>query len=149
MPLNEYEFFNGVVLNRLVRKGKPIKIDVFPTSGNNSFMINDKVGLYLKFSTKKISPWRFSFTKEHQEEMKIMRDLLENIYLILICGRDGIACIEYEELKQILDEYYEDVEWVSASRLKREQYTIKGSNGKLNFKIADTDYPKKIFEKLD
>lgn len=122
MPLNEYEFFNGVVLNRLVRKGKPIKIDVFPTSGNNSFMINDKVGLYLKFSTKKISPWRFSFTKEHQEEMKIMRDLLENIYLILICGRDGIACIEYEELKQILDEYYEDVEWVSASRLKREQY---------------------------
>ena len=81
--------------------------------------------------------------------MKIMRDLLENIYLILICGRDGIACIEYEELKQILDEYYEDVEWVSASRLKREQYTIKGSNGKLNFKIADTDYPKKIFEKLD
>ena len=32
MPLNEYEFFNGVVLNRLVRKGKPIKIDVFPTS---------------------------------------------------------------------------------------------------------------------
>lgn len=149
MPLNEYEFFNGVVLNRLVRKGKPIKIDVFPTSGNNSFMINDKVGLYLKFSTKKISPWRFSFTKEHQEEMKIMRDLLENIYLILICGRDGIACIEYEELKQILDEYYEDVEWVSASRLKREQYTIKGSNGKLDFKIADTDYPKKIFEKLD
>ena len=149
MALNEHEFYNGVVLNRLIRKGKPIKIDVFPTSGNNSFMINEKVGLYLKYSTKKISPWRFSFTKEHQEEMKIMRDLLENIYLVLICGKDGIACIEYEELKQVLDEYYEEVEWVSASRLKREQYSIKGSNGKLDFKIADTDYPKKIFEKLD
>ena len=149
MALNEYEFYNGVVLNRLIRKGKPIKIDVFPTSGNNSFMINEKVGLYLKYSTKKISPWRFSFTKEHQEEMKIMRDLLENIYLVLICGKDGIACIEYEELKQVLDEYYEEVEWVSASRLKREQYLIKGSNGKLDFKIADTDYPRKIFEKLD
>ena len=149
MALNEHEFYNGVVLNRLIRKGKPIKIDVFPTSGNNSFMINEKVGLYLKYSTKKISPWRFSFTKEHQEEMKIMRDLLENIYLVLICGKDGIACIEYEELKQVLDEYYEDVEWVSASRLKREQYSIKGSNGQLDFKIADTDYPRKIFEKLD
>lgn len=149
MALNEYEFYNGVVLNRLIRKGKPIKIDVFPTSGNNSFMINEKVGLYIKYSTKKISPWRFSFTREHQEEMKIMRDLLENIYLVLICGKDGIACIEYEELKQVLDEYYEEVEWVSASRLKREQYSIKGSNGKLDFKIADTDYPRKIFEKLD
>ena len=149
MALNEYEFYNGVVLNRLIRKGKPIKIDVFPTSGNNSFMINEKVGLYIKYSTKKISPWRFSFTREHQEEMKIMRDLLDNIYLVLICGKDGIACIEYEELKQVLDEYYEEVEWVSASRLKREQYSIKGSNGKLDFKIADTDYPRKIFEKLD
>ena len=101
MALNEYEFYNGVVLNRLIRKGKPIKIDVFPTSGNNSFMINEKVGLYIKYSTKKISPWRFSFTREHQEEMKIMRDLLDNIYLVLICGKDGIACIEYEELKQL------------------------------------------------
>ncbi len=149
MALNEYEFFNGVVLNRLIRKGKPIKIDIFPTSGNNSFMINDKVGLFLKYSTKKISPWRFSFTREHQEEMKIMKDLLKDVYLVLICGKDGIACIEYEELKVVLDEYFEDVEWVSASRLKREQYSIKGSNGKLDFKIADSDFPKKIFDKID
>tara|TARA_B100000900_G_C20037514_1_gene496590 strand:- start:37 stop:486 length:450 start_codon:yes stop_codon:yes gene_type:complete len=149
MALNEYEFFNGVVLNRLIRKGKPIKIDIFPTSGNNSFMINDKVGLFLKYSTKKISPWRFSFTREHQEEMKIMKDLLKDVYLVLICGKDGIACIEYEELKIVLDEYFEDVEWVSASRLKREQYSIKGSNGKLDFKIADSDFPKKIFDKID
>ena len=149
MALNEYEFFNGVVLNRLIRKGKPIKIDIFPTSGNNSFMINDKVGLFLKYSTKKISPWRFSFTREHQEEMKIMKDLLSDAYLVLICGKDGIACIEYEELKIVLDEYFEDVEWVSASRLKREQYSIKGSNGKLDFKIADSDFPKKIFDKID
>ena len=149
MPLKEYEFYNGVVLNRLIRKGNPIKIDVFPTSGNNSFMINDKVGLYIKYSSKNISPWRFSFTKEHQQELNIMRQLLDTIYLILVCERDGIVCIEYEELKQVLDEHYEEVEWVSVSRLKREQYSIKGSNGKLEFKIADSDYPKKIFEKLN
>ncbi len=149
MALKEYEFYNGVVLNRLIRKGKPINIDIFPTTSSNSFMINDKVGLYIKYSTKKISPWRFSFTKEHQEEMKIMSDLLHNIYLILVCNLDGIVCIEYSELKNVLDEYYEPVEWVSVSRLKREQYSIKGSNGKLNFKIANKDFPLKIFEKLD
>ena len=104
MALKEYEFYNGVVLNRLIRKGKPINIDIFPTTSSNSFMINDKVGLYIKFSTKKISPWRFSFTKEHQEEMKIMSDLLHNIYLILVCNLDGIVCIEYSELKNVLYE---------------------------------------------
>jgi len=149
MALKEYEFYNGAVLNRLIRKGKPIEIDVFPTSNSNSFMINKKVGLYIKYSTKKISPWRFSFTREQQEEIRIMRDLLENIYIIFVCDRDGFVCIEYQELKQILDEHYEEVEWVSASRLKREQYSIKGSNGKLEFKVADTDFPRKIFDKID
>ena len=28
MAINEYQFFNGVVLNGLVRKGKPLKIDI-------------------------------------------------------------------------------------------------------------------------
>lgn len=149
MPIKEYEFYNGVVLNRLIRKGQPIDIDIFPTSGTNSFMINNKVGLFIKYSNKKISPWRFTFTKEHQEEMQIMRDLLENIFLILVCERDGIVCIEYSELKHVLDEHYEEIEWISVSRLKREQYSVKGSNGKLDFKIADTDFPKKIFEILD
>jgi len=30
MSIKDYEFFNGVVLNKLIRKGKPVKIDVFP-----------------------------------------------------------------------------------------------------------------------
>ena len=149
MALKEYEFYNGVVLNQLIRKGKPIDIDVFPTSGNNSFMINKKVGLYIKYSNKKISPWRYTFTREHQEEMKIMTELLDNIYLTLVCERDGIVCIEYSELKHVLDEHYEDIEWISVSRLKREQYSLKGSNGKLDFKIAHSDFPKKIFDLLD
>ena len=78
MPINEYQFFNGVVLNNLVRNelnklNKPIKLDVFPSSGNNAFTINDKkVGIYIKYSKKIISPWRFTFLKEHQDEFKIM-----------------------------------------------------------------------------
>ena len=40
MPINEYKFYNGVVLNGLIEYGKPIKIEEFPTSSKNSFMLN-------------------------------------------------------------------------------------------------------------
>tara|TARA_B110000238_G_C15838359_1_gene315820 strand:+ start:24 stop:473 length:450 start_codon:yes stop_codon:yes gene_type:complete len=146
MNIKEYEFYNGAVLNRLIRKGKPIEIDIFPSNGNNSFIVNNKIGLYIKYSRKKISPWRFTFTKEHQAEMNIMYELLDTIYLILVCQKDGIVCLEYNELKLVLDEIYEEVEWVSASRLSKEQYSIRGSNGALNFKISNNDFPKKILD---
>ena len=70
MSINDYEFFNGVVLNKLIRKGKPVKIDIFPSSSNNAFTINDKIGLYIKYSKKLVSPWRFGFQREHQDEFQ-------------------------------------------------------------------------------
>lgn len=146
MSLNEYEFFNGVVLNRLIRKGKPLKIDIFPSSGSNSFTINGDIGIYIKYSKKVSTPWRFSFIQIHQDEIKIMHELLKNVFVVLVCQKDGIVCLSYNELKKILDENYTQVEWISASRLKRESYNVKGSDGKLKFKITDSSFPKKILD---
>ena len=147
MAINEYQFFNGVVLNGLVRKGKLLKIDVFPSSGNNAFTINEKVGIYIKYSKKVISPWRFTFLKEHQDEFKIMSELLTS-FLILVCNKDGIVCINSITLKKILDAKHESVEWISAARLKRESYEVKGSDGKLKFKININDFPRHVINKL-
>ena len=147
MTINEYQFFNGVVLNGLVRKGKLLKIDVFPSSGNNAFTINEKVGIYIKYSKKVISPWRFTFLKEHQDEFKIMSELLTS-FLILVCNKDGIVCINSITLKKILDAKHESVEWISAARLKRESYEVKGSDGKLKFKININDFPRHVINKL-
>ena len=148
MSINEYEFFNGVVLNKLIRKGKPVKIDVFPSSSQNSFLINEKVGLYIKFSKKITTPWRFTFLKEHQEEFKVMTELCENAFLILVCNKDGIVCINNKTLKTLLDDDHQDTEWISASRLARESYEIKGSDGKLKFKINLNDFPKHVIRCL-
>ena len=81
--------------------------------------------------------------------MKIMSELLNKLYLILVCYDDGIVCLEYNDIKKILNQDHEEYEWISASRLKREQYKIQGSDGKLNFKVADSDFPSKIFLQID
>ena len=149
MPINEYEFYNGVVLNGLLNSGKSIKIADFPTTSKNSFMLNEnKVGIYIKHSRKVISPWRFTFLKEHQEEFKVMTELCENAFLILVCNKDGIVCINNKTLKTLLDDDHQDTEWISASRLARESYEIKGSDGKLKFKINLNDFPKHVIRCL-
>jgi len=148
MSIKEYEFFNGVVLNKLIRKGKPLNIDIFPSSSQNTFILDGKVGIYIKYSKKLTSPWRFTFLREHQEEFKIMSQLCSSSFLILVCNKDGIVCIDNKTLKNILDDNHAEVEWISASRLARESYSVKGSDGKLKFKINISDFPKNISDCL-
>lgn len=92
-----------------------------------------------------MTPWRFSFKKEHQQEIEQMKNELREVFLLLVCNDDGIVCLDYSELKQILDDQHDDIEWISATRHKREMYAVKGSDGKLGFKIGPNDFPEKLF----
>jgi hypothetical protein len=147
MAISKYEMYNGIVLNRLISKGKSISIESFPTLSNNSFAINkNQACVYIKYSEKRISPWNFTFKKIHQEELKVMNEMFLNVFVILVCHRDGLVCINEKELKLLLDENYEETEWVKAKRLSRSFYSVFGKDGKLDFKIPPGDFPKKIFE---
>ena len=147
--IDKYEFYNGIVLNSLINFGSNIMIQPGPCSSANSFCIsNNKVGIYIKKSEKRSSPWRFTFKKTHQEEIYELSKLVENVFIILVCFRDGIVNLEYKTLKKVLDDEYDENEWISASRLSRQQYQVTGSNGKLKHKVPINAFPKKIFEVL-
>lgn len=93
-----------------------------------------------------MTPWRFSFKKEHQQEIELMKQGFKEVFLLLVCNDDGVVCLSYAELKQILDDQYDAIEWISATRHKREMYAVKGSNGELGFKVGANDFPEKIFD---
>jgi hypothetical protein len=146
--IKEFEFFHGLVFARILHATqRPLSIEPFPSPSNSSYIVNGDVGLYIKYSSKRMTPWRFSFKREHQEEIVEMKKKFDQVFLVLVCNDDGIVCLSYEEIRQILDEQIEPVEWVSASRNPRQMYAIKGSNGKLGFKIADNEFPSKLFDK--
>ncbi len=145
--IKEFEFFHGPVFARILHATKsPLSVEPYPTTSNASYILNGKIGLYIKHSTKRMTPWRFSFAKVHQDEIDGMRQKLDQVFVILVCNDDGIVCLSYDELKQILDEHHTATEWVSASRNPRQMYTVKGSNGTLNFKIGSSEFPGKLFE---
>ncbi len=144
--IKEFESFHGAVFARIVHGTKQkVSIKLFPSATNASYIINDTIGIYIKHSRGRLTPWRFTFSKEHQEEVELMKKSLKNVFLIFVCNDDGIVCLEYSELKQILDDQYDSIEWISATRHKGEMYSVKGSNGKLGFKIGPSDFPEKLF----
>ena len=148
--IKEFEFFHGPVFARILHATKnPLSIEPFPTPSNASYVLNSRIGLYVKHSAKRMTPWRFSFKKVHQDEITEMNSKLDQVFLILVCNDDGIVCLSYKELKQILDENHTPTEWVSVARNPRQMYTVKGSDGELDFKIGSNEFPSKLFEGTD
>lgn len=144
--IKEFEFYHGVVFARMLHSMKrPISLEPHRSASNASYVLNGNTGLYIKYSSKRMTPWRFSFTKEHRDEIYEMKSLYGHLFLILVCSDDGIVCVSYDELKQILDEEQDPTEWVSANRAPRKMYTVKGSNGSLEFKIGASEFPDKLF----
>jgi hypothetical protein len=144
--IREFEFFHGLVLARILHGAqRPLTVRAFQSASNASYVVNDAIGIYIKYSAKRLTPWRFTFKKEHQAEIDLMRSKLTNVFLLLVCNDDGVVCLEYSELRQILDDQIDPIEWISATRHKRQMYAVKGSNGKLDFKIGQNDFPEKIF----
>lgn len=136
----EYNFFHGAAINDLIHKKIINSVVIYPSESNASYVVDDKIGIYIKYSTKRLSPWRFTFKRIHQNEILEMKERLGQIFLLLVCNDDGIVCISFQELKLILDSEHGEAEWISISRTKRKQYTVKGSDGKLRFKMGVNDY---------
>lgn len=145
--IKEFEFYHGVILAKLVHGiNTSVLIQTFPSRSNSSYIVNKNIGLFIKYSTKRMSPWRFSFAKDHQDEILNIKNTLGEVFTLLGCGEDGVVCLSFDDLKKILNETHDQTEWISVSRGRNKEYTIKGTDGSLRYKISKTDFPKKLFE---
>ncbi len=144
--IRDFEFYHGLVFARILHgTQRPLSIRPFQSISNASYILNDAVCIYIKYSSKRMTPWRFTFMAEHQQEIDLLQSTLPKVFLLLVCNDDGVVCLSYAELKQLLNNQHDPIEWISATRHKREMYSVKGSNGGLDFKIGKNDFPKKLF----
>jgi len=64
-------------------------------------------------------------------------------------GTDGVACMSYSMLKEILDDNFEEVEWVSVKRQLNGRYDISGEDGKLSKKLARNSFPSSVVNYIE
>lgn len=141
--VKDVKFFHGIAFAKII-DSKPVflkKID------RSVYSIDNKMYFYVKHSTKRISPWTFSFLKDHVEKIISLSNNSETkIYIVLVCNDDGICCLDFNEFKAVIshkNNLYP--KWIKVSRKRGEKYYVKGSDGDLKHKIANSDYPAKLF----
>jgi hypothetical protein len=122
-------------------------IRLYSEKNNSSYVVNDNIGIFVKYSTKRMSPWHFTFMKKHCDELFGMMYDLKEAFLVLICRDNGIVCLNSKEIKTLLDNDFNRPQSLSVSRRPREKYRVtSGRNDKLKYKIADNQFPTKIFK---
>jgi hypothetical protein len=137
--LDAYEFFQGVVFRQLVTASdKPLTFEVHDFSGRtNSYCVNSSVGIYIKHSSKRLSPWQFSFPPDQRTEFRMLGDHFENTFGIFVCGHDGIVAVPTAGLRTLIGHNETDQGWIRVSRSRNSMYALVGSSDALPSKIAN------------
>ena len=157
MPITNSEKYYGTVILRLISHlGLKLPSVKFSISGGNSssaFIIEGNspsligkgryitAGLFIKISNKRLSPWRYTFLERHQDEIELLHTKYGQVFIAFVCADDGIACIDFDELKSILDEHHEEQEWVSVTRKLNQNYRIKGNDGVYAKSLSRAKFP--------
>lgn len=145
----EFEFYHGVALCKIIHDAPHATIKLYSENSNSSYVVNSDVGILIKYSTKRMSPWQFTFTKKHCDELFGMIQCLKAVFVVLVCKDNGIVCLNSEEIKTLLSETYSKSQALLVARKPREKFRVScGKYEKTKLKIADNEFPAKIFKDI-
>jgi hypothetical protein len=143
---HEFEFYHGVALCKIIHASTNATIRLYCENGNSSYIINDDIGIFVKYSTKRMSPWQFTFTKDHCNELFGMVKRLRVAFLVLVCRDNGIACLNFSEIKTLLNDSLCQTQSILVTRKPREKFRVSCRKyEKVKLKVADSEFPAKIF----
>lgn len=128
MAIQKQAFYEGAALHMITRvRGVNIRYDA------PFFLLDNRLHVFLKYSTKGRSPWGFTFTPSEQVDLA-SRGEESAIVIGLICGADGVATLAYGDYSQIALQQKTSVH-VACYRQHNEHYEISGPNGVLGTKV--------------
>lgn len=129
----EYKFYHGVVLAELVNlMDRAISINELHEEGRlSSYVLDDKLGLQIKHSSNRLTPWQFTFTKQNLLQLLTMQTEKRRVFIALVCHDDGIVTLTLEEATSILTGGESQQAWIRVERRRNEWYTVSGGVSEL------------------
>ena len=134
MAIKKQEFYEGAALYLLARGGQVSSIRY----KSPFFLLNDRLSVMLKYSTRGRSPWGFTFTPDEQNLLKKCAASLPTV-IGLICGADGVASISYDAYLSIAARKNGAIH-IACYRDHGEHYDVFGPDGKLKRKVAPSSW---------
>lgn len=128
----ELDRYHGIVLRQiLVACGNPVRIGIVDLSGRvDAFRIED-AAFQVKHSSKRLSPWQFTYTPENLAELTEFKQTLEPVWVFLVCGQDGVVGLSLQELTSVVQVGEGGSAWVRVTRSRNSMYRVGGALGEL------------------
>lgn len=130
-----------MVLSRLLKISGAIKVTRLEPAG--AYCIDDRIGMFIKYCTDRMSPWTFTLLPEHKKAVQVLYDKCEKLAVALVCRDDGIVFLDWESFRAVVGNT-EGPETISVSRRPRQMYRVVGTSGKLTNKVANCDYIERL-----
>lgn len=132
----DYKLFHGAVLSELIDVSPgDLSIGELREEGRlASYVVNKSVGLHIKHSAARLSPWQFSVSLSNLRDFHDLRRMMYQVYLVLVCGTDGFVTLSLEELVDLLEGASGDQGWLRVERRRGKWYTVCGNGGCLPYK---------------
>jgi len=135
--LPDYSRYYGSVLTHIVDHClSPITVARLNPGTQGYYVLGGKVPLHIKFSRSRKGPWAFTFHRDHQIQYQKIADEYGDCILALVCGKDGIAALNFAQVREVLDDHFEEQEGISVRRKLNHMYSVGGTNGRLSNKVA-------------
>jgi len=139
--IDRQEFYHGAALLKLI--ADPRCKSVHPSK--SGYVVNEKVFVLVKYSTRHNSPWRFTVT-EDEFSLLAAPAVVKTSHIVLVCGGDGFCALHWSKASALLGN---SPGWLSARRPFNGSYTVAGPYGTLNRKVQLKQWPAILFEKGD
>ena len=137
--------YHGSFLASLIDNSKmPVKIVREIPSDNHLYVFNDKVGAYVTYNSKRMSPWTFAFEPRLGDSIFDLFARHEDAFLILVCGFETTAVLHKSEVQLLLPPDSSSNSSITIRTGHDRKLAVSGTSGELKGKIAKT----KTYERL-
>lgn len=132
----DYSRYYGCVFTELVEGRLRLNIERLSVGIQGVYLLEKSLPLYVKFSRTRRGPWAFTFQSDHQMCLDALKKQFGQYIAAFVCGSDGIVALDDRQLREILDDTFENQEGVTIRRKLRRMYSVSGTNGQLARKVG-------------
>lgn len=129
--------FHGAALISLLEEiDSGIRIRRLFSDNLGFYILNEKIPIFLKYASKRESPWSFTFHPDHLDRYRHLNSEYGDCLMIMICGSDGIVALDYSEMSGIVLLDRNCKKSISIARKLKHMYCVSGTDGVVNKRIS-------------
>lgn len=141
--------YHGSFLASLIDNSpSPVQIEREIPSDNHLYVFNGDVGAYVTYSTKRMSPWVFTFQPKNLESISAQFDRHKECFLILVCGFETTAVLNTDEVSSLLPLNDPTTSSITIKTGHDKKLAVTGTSGELNYKLTKTRTYERLLKAL-